>query len=53
MSRLLRVTAVAALAAAALLPAASASASCHEVVAPIWIDTPVGRKGFAGIYIPC
>ena len=52
MSRLLRVTAVAALAAAALLPAVPASA-CHEVVAPIWADTPVGPVGFAGIYIPC
>lgn len=52
MSRLVRVTAVAAIAAAALLPAVPASA-CHEVVAPVWIDTPAGEVGFAGIYIPC
>ena len=52
MSKTLRVTVAAALAAAALLPALPASA-CHEVVAPIWVDTPAGRVGFAGIYIPC
>lgn len=52
MSRLLRVTAVAALATAAMLPAVAAS-SCHEVVAPVWVDTPAGRVGFPGIYIPC
>ena len=48
MSRVLRVTAVAALAAAALLPAVPASA-CHEPVAPI----TVGPVHFPGIYIPC
>ncbi len=47
MSRLLRVTAVAALATAALLPATASA--CHEVVAPI----EVGPVYFAGIYIPC
>jgi len=53
MSRILRVTAVAALAAAALLPAAPASA-CHEVVPPIVLDTPAGPvRVFPGIYIPC
>ena len=53
MSRLLRVTAVAAVAAVTLLPAAPASA-CHEVVAPIYVDTPAGRIDvFPGIYIPC
>lgn len=52
MPRLVRVTAVAALAAAALLPAVPASA-CHEVVAPVWVDTPVGPVGFGGVYIPC
>ena len=47
-----RLLAAAALAVTALLPSVSAS-SCHEVVAPIWIDTPAGQVGFAGIYIPC
>ena len=52
MSRVLGLTAAAALAAAALLPAAPASA-CHEVFPPVWVDTPAGPVGFAGIVIPC
>lgn len=50
MSPLLRATAAAALAAAVLVPAAPASASCHEVVKPIYVG---GRQVFPGIYIPC
>jgi len=54
MSRLLRATAVATLAAAVLVPAAPASASCHEVVPPIVVPTPLGPvRVFPGIYIPC
>ena len=53
MARASRVLAAAALASAALLPAVPASA-CHEVVAPIVVDTPAGPVHvFPGIYIPC
>lgn len=52
MIRPARLVLAVALASAALLPVTSASA-CHEVVAPIWVDTPVGPVGFGGIYIPC
>lgn len=45
--------AVAALAAAALLPAVPAAA-CHQPVAPVVVHTPWGSyEVFAGIQIPC